>query len=103
MKRVEFRLSMPGRSSWNGKWSGQDKNYSRVCKLTDAQAERLLGAQSEKSWLHRWSDGWCACVTARVLAVGVRVKKSDGFSGYDWMIDNILAHGSTLKPGETAA
>jgi len=100
--RVEFKLSMPGRSSWNGGWSGEGRNYVLVRELSDGDLARLLGLAPEainiatcrRSWSHRWSDGWVAEVSARVVPADEELPKSDGFCGYDWMVDNILATGS---------
>ncbi len=109
--RVEFKLSMPGRASWNGGWSGEDKNYVIVREVSDEQLARFLLEPSAREqfllapvdidvtkwcrvWTHRWSDGWLAQVTARLLPAGEESAKSDGFGGYDWMIDNILARGT---------
>jgi len=95
MKRVEFRLTMPRRSSWDGKWSGEDRNYTIVKKITDKWAKKLGIKDSETtSWYYHWSDGWTACITARVMGKGERIKKSDGFFGYDRMVDNILLYNS---------
>lgn len=94
MTRVEFRLSMPGRSSWNGGWSGEGRNYSLVRELSDDAVARLFADAASASWAHRWSDGWCAMITARIVPAGAELPKSDGFSGYDWMVDNILRTGS---------
>jgi hypothetical protein len=107
MSRVEFRLSMPSRGSWNGEWSGAARNYVIVRSLPDIRVSELIGTELSRSWLHRWDDGWCAQITARVMARGERTPKSDGFSGYDWMVANILAHGSpydraALREGEKA-
>jgi hypothetical protein len=33
-KRVEFTLSMPGRSSWNGGWSGEGRHFAIVRTLS---------------------------------------------------------------------
>jgi hypothetical protein len=101
MHLVEFKLSMPGRASWNGAWSGEDRNYAIVRELSDADLSRLFGFGSDsfdltkcqRVWTHRWSDGWVAQVTARVVPSGEALKKSDGFCGYGWMVDNILAKG----------
>lgn len=100
--RVEFRLSMPGRSSWNGGWSGADKNFAIVRELSEEDLARLFDtklegvdlATCERVWAHCWSDGWAAMVSARVVPIGEELKKSDGFNGYDWMIDNIMRTGS---------
>lgn len=94
--RVEFKLSMPGRASWNGRWSGEGKNYTIVREVSDEQLAKLFFGTSNslRVWTHRWSDGWLAEVTARVVSAGEELSKSDGFNGYDWMIDNILARGT---------
>ena len=93
MKRVEFKLSMPGRNSWNGRWSGEERNYTIVKSLRDSVALDLLGERGSQSWSYAWKDGWCANVRARIVMPGERLKKSDGFCGYDWMIDSILQYG----------
>jgi len=102
MKRVEFRLSIPNVGSWNNKWSGKDRNYSIVRKVSDSRADKLLSGRVFASWFHHWGDGWSARVSARVVPVGERLKKSDGFCGYDWMVTNILAYGDT-DPNEREA
>jgi hypothetical protein len=90
MKRLEFKLSMPHTGSWEGKWSGADKNYTIVTRVTDDQAAELL---KTGSWRYSWNDGWCASIDVREVPKGERVKKSDGFSGYDWMVNSILRRG----------
>lgn len=90
--KVAFTLSMPGRASWDGRWSGEDRLYCIVQAVPAAKAAELDG----KSWTYRWSDGWAACVEAKVVdaaeARGLR-RKSAGFSGYDWMVQSILSKG----------
>jgi hypothetical protein len=90
--RVEFRLTMPNANTWNGRWSGEGRNYSIVKTLADRAAAALLEGKPTLSWFHSWDDGWCAEVTARV--VSGRLPKSDGFCGYDWMVANILRWGT---------
>jgi hypothetical protein len=96
--RVEFRLTMSGCASWDGKWSGAGRNYSVVRTLTAERATELnllpmrpFGA----AWAHHWSDGWVALVKAQIVPPGKRLKKSAGFNGYEWMVSNIIDHGST--------
>jgi hypothetical protein len=86
---------MPSRGSWDGGWSGAGRNYVIVRSMRDADAAALLGGKGKESWWHLWDDGWAACVTARLMDRGERTPKSDGFSGYDWMVRNILDHGDT--------
>ena len=100
MKRIEFKLSMPGVNTWNGRWSGEKDNYTIVRKLSDTDVDKLLSGNLRASWLHRWDDGWCARVDARIILKGERLPKSDGFCGYDWMVTNIVLYGATEKPAE---
>lgn len=86
-RRVEFRLTMPGVASWDGKWSGEGRNYVIYETLSAAEIEHL---SIPTSWRYAWDDGWCAEVRARVMEKGERKQKSDGFNGYDWMVRNIL-------------
>ena len=89
--RVLFRLSMPNTGSWNGRWSGEGRNYVIVRGLKDARVAEL-GVPT--SWYYRWDDGWGASVSARVMEKGERRPKSDGFCGYDWMVNNIIRWGT---------
>lgn len=95
---IVFELSMPGRGSWNGRWSGEDRCYVRTYDQRYVPKEHW-----NKSFYYRWDDGWEACVTvtqmpakeARKLA-----KKSNGFCGYDWMIKSIIKFGEILARKE---
>lgn len=108
MIKVQFRLSMPSSPSWNGKWSGEGKNYSVVRELDDAAVRALLWIEEdhelaiERTWFHRWSDGWCAGVMARIVPAGEELPPSLGFHGYDWMIDNLLHHGTPYSEETTS-
>ena len=89
-KRVEFRLSMPSVGSWNGRWSGADKNYVIIKRLGKKKLEFLgLDSNKQTSWHYNFGDGWTAMVTARILEKGERIK-SNGFCGYDWMVRSIM-------------
>ena len=90
MTRVKFTLSMPGRGSWDGKWSGEARAYFVVRTLNDEDAARVL---TQTGYGYSWRDGWSASVAVAAVAKGERVGKSDGFNGYDWMIDSIIKHG----------
>jgi len=89
--RILFRLNMPNVGSHNGRWSGEGRNYIIVRSLPPKQVEEL---GIPKSWHYSWGDGWGAGVSARVMKPGDRKPKSDGFCGYEWMVDNILRWGT---------
>ena len=90
--RIEFRLTMPGINSWNGTWTGAGKNYLIYLTMCKKSTTDLFSGHAEKSFHHDFGDGWRANVSARIMDVGEKKKKSAGFCGYDWMVDNILAH-----------
>lgn len=96
MTRVEFRLAMPGKSSWNGKWSGDDRNFTLVRDVDSDLAAQLDG----QSWSYGWSDGWRAEVSARVVREGETLKPSHGFHGYAWMVASILQYGKIYADHE---
>jgi hypothetical protein len=106
MKRIEFTLSMPARGSWDNKWYGEGRHFAVIKTMTDANAAKLMGSETAETryWTYAWNDGWCAGITARVMLHGERKKKSAGFCDYDWMIDNIIDHGTPYPaPIETPA
>lgn len=117
MARVEFRLSLdagrvdsvgvlrqrlalvgvlPIPNSWNGKWSGQDRNYTLDRDLDDERAIQISG----QSWSYSWPDGWRAEISARIVPAGEERKPSHGFYGYDWMITSILRYGKIYADHE---
>lgn len=98
--RVEFRLTMPCNNAWDGRWSGEGRDYLLYTQLSAAALDALMQGERELSWSHSFGDGWVAQVTARVMNPGEKRKKSAGFCGYDWMVSNILAHRSTRAPAE---
>jgi hypothetical protein len=89
MTQIEFRLTMPGRNTWDGRWTGDDRNYTLVRDADDSEVPKFDG----KSWSYSWPDGWRAEITARVLRSGEPVVKSHGFCGYDWMVASIFRYG----------
>ena len=96
MTRVKFLLTMPSRGSWNGEWSGDGHNYTLVRDLEDDAAEKING----HSWSYIWSDGWIARVRASIVSAGKARATSDGFCGYDWMVDSILRYGKIFADHE---
>lgn len=88
--RVEFTLTMPVVASWNGHWSGEGRDY-RIVRSVDAETVARWGTLY---WHYSFGDGWAAGVSARVMESGERKKRSDGFCGYEWMVDNIIRWGT---------
>lgn len=90
---LSFTLSMPSNNSWNGKWSGEGNLYARVVNVGNPTARELV----EKGYFYyNFGDGWAAGVTVKAIdgkeARRIR-KESQGFCGYDWMIESIRSKG----------
>ena len=88
---VVFKLTMPNRNTWNGKWTGDEMIFARSKKDKDVPKE-VIG----KSFLHHWADGWIACVSVEKMdckEANKLMRMSNGFCGYDWMIESIIRYG----------
>lgn len=98
---IAFVLSMPNSPSWDGKWSGQNRLHAVVETFSDSKANKAKVEEilEGSPYIHRWSDGWTASVSAiQVDAKEARTirKNSAGFAGYNWMIDTIRRYGRIL-------
>lgn len=89
---------MPGRASWNGRWSGEEKIYAIIKPIGRSAAARAKADEllNKRFFSHSWSDGWRASIEVSE-AEGAELRRirklSKGFCGYDWMVTNILSHG----------
>lgn len=91
--------------SWDKKWSGSGKVYAKEVNLTKDLKEHLealgidCGNGKNHTFHYDFKDGWACNVT---MTVGTKtefkkiMKHSQGFLGYDWMIDSILKYGRIL-------
>ncbi len=97
---LAFILSMPGRNSWNGKWTGDESCYAILRTFGDKWGTKIL----QKSYhSYNFGDGWCAGVQIkRVNATESRNlrKRSKGFCGYEWMIQSIINDGAIYGPSQ---
>ena len=96
-----YTLSMPNCASWDGRWSGEGVLYARAKSYTSKSARKNASDILQKgSFCYRWSDGWSASVNVKMVtseeARKIR-KKSRGFCGYDWMINEIEEH-ARIRP-----
>ena len=94
---------MPICNSQDGKWSGRDRNLV-ICrklgrKVSDLERAKSLATNdmAHTNYLYCFDDGWMASI--RVDLVSLKESKrcmdtSDGFYGYEWMIDSILKYGN---------
>lgn len=100
-KTILFELTMPNVNTWNGHWSGEGKRYysRRTVKAAQDPENKLDSGY----FYYNFGDGWGAgVITKRVTAAEANraMKKSAGFQGYDWMIDEILTYGKILTRKE---
>jgi len=89
-----FELWMPSNNSSNGRWTGDAGYYARVRNFRSKKA--LIRANEileKKYFMYSFGDGWVARIDVYEASNNksrqVR-KKSNGFCGYDWMIDSIV-------------
>jgi len=97
MSTLAFQLHMPNPPSWNGRWSGENRQHVIVKNLGRSQkAERQAKELDGRVFCHHWDDGWTARIVVHVVdaAEARRLRRvSCGFSGYDWMVESILRDG----------
>jgi hypothetical protein len=95
MRHFVFELSMPNCGSWNGKWTGANHYYAVTRKLSNKS--RLV--PRKEYYRYNFGDGWAAKVTVREVSAKEATharRKSQGFCGYEWMVDSILSYGEIL-------
>jgi len=89
---LKFQLTMPNNNSWNGKDSGGSGKYLIFRKVDKEQSSKLLGTNH----YYNFEDGW----GSNIEITNDKKCKSDGFRGYDWMVDEILKFGRILDRAE---
>jgi hypothetical protein len=89
---LQFTLNMPGRNTWNGEWSGDEKLFAVTRTISKTDAEKIL---QRSNYGYDFGDGWRADVSVKRITAAERMKvkrKSAGFCGYEWMVASILKH-----------
>lgn len=95
MPILAFFLTMPGRNTWNGKWTGDEKLW---CETRTVKDPTCL---SGRLYFYDFGDGWRARIETRIVTLVERrrlMKRSAGFCSYQWMIDSILSDGEIYGP-----
>lgn len=96
-----FELTMPGRGSWNNKWSGERDKHYNICKVPYSLYKERYSDFDGKDWWYNWGDGWVAsisCETVDSQHINGYRKANAGFCGYDWMVQSIMKDGTITKP-----
>lgn len=103
MKHFVFKLTMPNNNSWNGKWTGEGKLYCHVRSYKENIGKKLENVLSTSGCYYDFGDGWGAYVSVEECSSSEKQqyrKRSEGFCGYDWMIDEIEEYGRILTREE---
>lgn len=108
MTILSFELTMPNVGSWNGKWTGADRKYYVIKKVSDKYIKskdhfKELLETKKYDFYYSWNDGWGANVRVQIIdgkEAAKRRKISKGFAGYEWMIDSIIFYGSIMNDSE---
>lgn len=93
---IQFTLSMPNSGSWNGQWSGSSSFYAIVKTFTKKNKDKADKIIKDGPYSFSWEDGWRASISVKIIDAKEKrfvIKHSDGFCGYDWMVESILEHG----------
>jgi len=85
MKTLRFELTMPNNGSWNNVDTGNKGRHYAFRKVSNDLANKL----KDKSFFYDFGDGW----VANVIVTINRTCKSNGFRGYNWMINEIIEYG----------
>jgi len=95
---LSFELTMPNVGSWNGKWTGAEWPYFRCRTLSKKDGEKFMQEKTNarcRNFYYNFRDGWGANVEVKVIDSYTRRKLekiTEGFCGYEWMIDSILKY-----------
>ncbi len=97
-----FTLTMPNVKSWNGRWSGESNLYAKVVSFGHSRGAMAKAKEMVKKGYYHYNfgDGWSAGISVREVnakEAAIIECKSNGFCGYDWMIQSIREIG-IIKP-----
>ncbi len=100
--KICFELLLTNRGSWNGKWSGEGNLYAKILSFSNSKAGTAVAQRilDNGPYYYRWEDGWNALISVREVkgSESAQIKrKSKGFCGYDWMVDNIRFYGNIYR------
>lgn len=89
---LRFELTMPNNSAWNGIDTG-----NRGCHYVFRDVDKLLANKLDGTcYYYDFGDGWGANIEVKKE----KKCKSNGFRGYEWMVDEIIEYGHIKKVEE---
>ena len=90
---IAFILSMPN----IGRWEGSENLYVRTHSFTTKKEKEKVRELLKTGYFHyNFGDGWAVGVSldeVNAQEASKLRKASNGFCGYEWMIDSIIDHG----------
>ena len=95
-RHFAFILTMPSINTWNNRWSGEGKIFAKIESTNSPKQIPILEKFVGKSFGYDFGDGWYARVEVKEVDSTEKRKlnaKSDGFMGYEWMIESIKKKG----------
>jgi len=86
---LQFELTIPNNNSWNGIDTGNKGGYFIHVNVDKKKADELNG----KEFYYTFVDGW----RANIKVSKHKKQKSNGFRGYNWMVDEIIKYGKIFE------
>lgn len=86
---IIFELTMPNCGSWNRIDTGNKEGCFIFKKVDTKTAEKLIGT----SHYYNFGDGW----GANIKITKGRKCRTNGFRGYDWMVEEIIKYGKIIN------
>jgi hypothetical protein len=93
---------MPKVGSWNGKWTGAEKNYTEIRRVRNddkdfAKCKQLV---AQKNHQYDFGDGWVMNIEVKEIyfnQLKKALRESDGFCGYSWAVDSLIKRGYIIS------
>lgn len=105
MRYILYTLTMPHSGSWDGKWTQEGKLHCVTRKYNAASdvPDKVLSTQD---YYYDFGDGWGASISCSEISAAERQsyrRRSMGFCGYEWMVNEIEAYGRIKSLDERRA
>lgn len=87
---LSFKLTIPR----------EGLKYYRHRKVPKKEGMKLFNGEGHRNWYYNFGDGWGASVSVTKVPSKEKTRpeeSSSDFTGYDWMIDEILKFGKILN------
>lgn len=96
---ILFTFTMPRFNTWNNRWTGEGRKYTRSCRGF-RYGKKIYKKLKEGNFQYDFGDGWVANVNVKFVTKSEAKEadmKSEGFCGYEWMIDQLKETGDIVR------